>query len=98
MGGARLDQRVLDEGLAVLRRQGHLVRQRLQIEPGEDLTELIELVDVPGGHDHRPAPRPDVHASVASSCMTFSSEIPASASSSSSSSDARESGVRSAVA
>src|ERR1700722_7010436 len=47
--GASLAEGVLLEGGAVLRRQSHLIRQRIDVEAGEQARDLATLVLVAGG-------------------------------------------------
>jgi hypothetical protein len=89
--GAGLDQRVVGEGLARLRRQLDSLRQRLDLVRSEQGPELPDLVRVACGEYQ-------AHQPVAAACASRSCSMPAAASASISSSEARESGVRSAVA
>ncbi len=85
---------------SVHRPRGHpdVVGQRQDLPPGEDLAHLVQLVRVPRREHQLGARGRAVHDPVACSCTARSSAIPASASPSSSSSEARESGICSAVA
>src|SRR5204863_6876841 len=101
MGRARLGERVLRERLGVLGRELDLVGQGNQLEPVEDLAQLTQLVLVARGHDDPPRrhqPDADAAAVTAASCESRSNAIAGSASASRSSSDARDTGIRSAVA
>src|SRR6185312_9152371 len=86
-GGPRLDQRVGGEAVAVLRRHLEARRQRLQLHRGQQFLHLRQLVPVAGGEDQ-----------ATRSCTSRRRAMPPSARPSRSSREARESGVRSAVA
>src|SRR4051794_39739955 len=112
MGGAGFDQRVLGEAAAVLRRQLDAGGQWAKLYAAEQIRQLAQLVLVAGGEDHvllnytsqgrdmnvarssydLPAP------ATAVSCDSRRSAIPPSARCRSPSSEARDTGVRSAVA
>src|SRR5204862_87835 len=99
VGGACLDERVLGERLPLLRRQLDLVRHGDQLQRAEDLAKLAELVLV-AGRDHRSLAwhQASEKAATASSWASRRRAIAGSARASSTSRDARETGVRSAVA
>src|SRR6186997_62299 len=99
MAGAGLDQRVGLEAVARLRRQLDLVGQRLELRPRQQIRHLPQLVLVAGGEDERLLRRRSATRHEATrSCTSRRRPMPSSARLSSSSSEARESGVRSAVA
>ena len=99
--GAGLPERIVGEALPRLGRQLDLVRERIDLEAGKSLAQLAELVLVAGRKHqgrHREPPSGGELDPTADRCASRSRAIPPSASASSSSSEARESGVRSAVA
>ena len=96
LGGRHLAPRSrVEAGEEVTDRLGSV---RQDLPPGEDLAHLVQLVRVPRREHQLGARGRAVHDPVACSCTARSSAIPASASPSSSSSEARESGICSAVA
>src|SRR4029077_8603708 len=88
---ARLVEGDRNEALSILRRQLDPLRQRLQLHPGPQFAHLAQLVLIARGEDPPPVP-------ATRSCTWRSLEMPISARPSNSSSEARESGVRSPVA